>query len=436
MSRSQRIWRWAGVLLMSVGLVAIAVGGMQMGRPGVDGDKRSPGQEGSHQTAIPTLRVTLTPEPIVPTRTPGVGHTLAPSTPAADDVPSATAGVAGTPITVAPTTVSATTSAVVGTVGQPVPADPESEVKTPFTFPIDQRWRLGVSLPYGATRADGLAALGVGWVMDWSVRGAPTVPDGVAFAQTVRMWGDSLRTEAVVLTTVARARPGSWWLIGNEPDVRWQDSVTPEVYARLYREAYNAIKAGDPTAVVAAGGIAQPSDLRLRYLDLVLQSYQTQFGEPLRAQAWHIHNYMPREERDSWGIDIPPGISDNQGVLHQVDDSGNLALFEEQIRVFRRWMASRGYGGQPLAVSEFGIPMPADYGYPPEIVAAFLQDTWRFFLTAMDGTLGDPTDEGRLVQKWCWFSMAYPDYPTGDLMDMDTKAWTPLGRAWLAMAAD
>ena len=238
------------------------------------------------------------------------------------------------------------------------------------------------------------------------------------------------------LTGIASARPGSLWLIANEADVRWQDNVTPDVYARLYHEAYEAIKAGDPSAIVAPGGIAEPTELRLRYLDLVLQSYQDQYGQPLPAQGWHIHNYMLREERDSWGVDIPPGLPDNAGVLYGIADSGNVDLFKAQIYAFRRWMASRGYGGQPLIVSEFGIPMPSDYGFGPDRAAEFLEQTWRFFLSATDASLGDPGDGGRLVQRWCWFSLAWPDYPTGDLMVMETGQWTELARAWMAMVGD
>jgi hypothetical protein len=302
--------------------------------------------------------------------------------------------------------------------------------------PPAERFRIGVSLPYGTGAGYDLRALHVGWVMDWQVRAAPNLPPGVDYAQTVRMKGGVLSPPAATLTAVAAQNPGALWLISNEPDVRWQDNVTPETYAQLYHEAYVAIKAGDPGAVVAAGGIAQATPLRLRYLDLALQAYQNAYGAPLPAQAWHIHNYMLREERGSWGVDIPPGIPDDTGVLYGIDDSGNLAAFRAQIYDFRRWMAARGYGGQPLVISEFGVPMPEDYGFPLERMTTFLRETWRFFLTASDPGLGDPSDGGRLVQRWCWFSMGYPDYPTGNLVDLETGAWTPLARAWMAYVGE
>jgi len=294
---------------------------------------------------------------------------------------------------------------------------------------------LGVSIPYGASSpqiVDVLDALEVGWVMDWAVRSSPALPPGVEYAQTVRFRGGKLSPEAGTLTAVAAARPGSLWLISNEPDVRWQDNVTPEVYAQLYHEAYTAIKAGDPGAVVAAGGIAQPSALRHRYLERALTAYYASYGASLPAQAWHIHNYMLREERDSWGVDIPPGLPDDTGVLYGVDDSGNLAAFRAQIYDFRRWMAAHGYTGQPLIISEFGVPMPPDYGFSEARMAEFLRETWQFFLTATDPALGNPADGGRLVQRWCWFSLGYPDYPTGNIINLETRTWTPFGETWLS----
>lgn len=314
-------------------------------------------------------------------------------------------------------------------------ATPASVTPSGFTVPAHERFRLGVSLPRGAVGGYDLGTLRAGWVMDWAARSSPVLPSGVAYMPTVRMSGGTLRPAAATLTAVAAARPGSTWLVSNEPDVRWQDNVDPATYARLYHEAYQAIKAGDPSAVVAAGGISQPTPLRLRYLDLVLETYRNEFGGALPAQAWHIHNYMLREERNSWGVDIPPGIPDDTGVLFGIDDSGNLDAFRSQIYDFRRWMASRGYGGQPLIVSEFGVPMPEDYGFPPERMAEYMRATWQFFLTAADGGLGDPSDGGRLVQRWCWFTLTDAVYATGNLIGSD-GSWTSLGRAWISYVSD
>jgi hypothetical protein len=315
----------------------------------------------------------------------------------------------------------------------PEPGGVPTLIPLTYRFPPEERFRLGISVPTDTPLDYDLAALGVGWVMNWRVYVLPPVPQGVEFFQTVRVREEGLFPDGATLTAAAAANPGARWLVGNEPDVRWQDNVPAELYARRYHEAYTAIKAGDPDAVVAPGGITQPSPLRLRYLDRVLETYEAEFGAPLPAQAWQIHNYMLREERDVWGVDIPPGMSEEQGMLFEIEDSADVERFKEQIYLFREWMAQRGYRELPLWVTEFGVLMPEEYGFPPERVASYLEETWRFFATATDPELGMPEDGGRLVQRWCWFSMGYSVYPEGDLVDLETGEWTYLGRTWLAI---
>ena len=432
----------AGLGLILIGVILIGLSTLP------DGAATALPLVGPAPTSTPVP--TRTPEPLIPTRTstPTPAPTKAPASPTSTREPSitSTAEVAmplpPTPIPETPTDVptalpTENTPAATATVAPTL--TPTALPSADFNVPPGERFRLGVSIPYGASSSqivDVLAALEVGWVMDWAVRAAPLLPPGVEYAQSVRFRSGVLSPEAATLTAVAAARPGSLWLISNEPDVRWQDNVTPEVYARLYHEAYTAIKAGDPGAVVVAGGIAQPSDLRHRYLERALTAYHANYGASLPAQAWHIHNYMLREERDTWGVDIPPGLPDDTGVLYGVDDSGNLAAFRAQIYEFRRWMAAHGYAGQPLIVSEFGVPMPPDYGFSEARMAEFLRETWYFFLTATDPALGDPTDGGRLVQRWCWFSLGFPDYPTGNLIDLETGTWTPFGETWLSYVRD
>ncbi len=372
-----------GIVFVTIGLIFMIVGGVHYALPA-----------GWGQVFVLIFpQPTRTPEPLIPTRTPSSTQVFA------------------TP----PASVS-------------MPRGGSSQ----FTVPPEEHYRVGISLPGGITETHDLSALGVGWVMDWYTHVSPTLPSGIEYVQTVRMRDGLLIPDPMTLTLVASANPGATWLIGNEPDVRWQDNVLPTTYARLYHEAYIAIKWGDPSAIVAAGGIAQPTPLRLRYLDLVLDTYLAEFGEPLPAEAWQIHNYMLREMRDAWGVDIPPGIPDDTGLVYEIEDSGNMAAFQKQIVNFRRWMLTRGYGGLPLIVSEYGIPMPPDYGFPVERVGNFLSDTWRFFLTAKDPVLGNPQDDGRLVQRWCWFSMSYPLYPTGNLVDPVTGQWTPLAYVWMS----
>lgn len=470
---------WLGYLgwgLVVVGVALLVWGGAQALSSG-----RRPSQVLPTSGPSPTTTVTATPtpEPIVPTAT---------SLPVATETPRATVTDLRTSTVVSTSTPRPTLTASVVENGRtietqnapkttplPTTETPDSAVEmvvvtlapsstatsppvtvsptatdqppaTPTTAPVQgagefrlpsyERWRLGVSLSRWEGNPSVLEELKVGWVMDWHAKGGAPYGGVVDYAKTVRFAGGRLSVAPAALTGLAAGSPGALWLISNEPDVRWQDNVTADVYARLYHDAYSAIKAGDASAVVAAGGIAQPTPLRMKYLDQALQHYQAMYGTTLPANAWHIHNYMLHEERDSWGVDIPPGLAENTGVLYGISDSANLSVFKSQIVAFRGWMANRGYGGQPLVISEFGIPMPADYGFPPEVVAGFLQETTRYFITAVDGGLGDPTDGGRLVQRWCWFSLEYEPYPTGDLLDPIANRWTPLGYAWLSMVSE
>ncbi len=369
------------------------------------------------------VRPSPTPEPLIPTRTPApISPSLPP--PLSSPLPAPLASPpAPSPVASSPMPTSRFTP----------PASPVTPHVSRFPYRGLPRWGVGVAV--GPISRYNITPLHLGWYLDWRARASPPRPGGVEYVQMVRLRGGALQPDAGAIAAIARANPGSLWLIGNEPDVKWQDNVEPEVYARLYHEAYTAIKAADPAAQVAIGGISQPTPLRRRYLDAVLDAYRSRFGAEMPVDVWNVHNFILREERGSWGVDIPPGLPDDRGVLYEVDDSGNLEAFRRQIWDFRRWMAARGYGGQPLIVSEYGIPMPEDYGFPPERVVAFLRGTFEFFLTAADPSLGDPSDGYRLVQRWCWYSLDDVTYPTGRLFDPQTGKMTAVGEGWVSMVS-
>ena len=374
----------------------------------------------SAPTAIPTL----TPEPIVPTRTPTAAPVELPPT-----------------ATPAPTAVPPTATAV------PAQREPQPQPSaTPSAAPLGPpaatvtlprgRERFGVGVATGGLTGFPMEQLGIGWYLDWWVRENPARPAGIDFWQMVRVSEEGYRPPADAIRRAAAANPGSFWLIGNEPDVRWQDNTTPERYAELYHELYHLLKDADPTARVVIGGVSQPTPLRLAYLERVLDTYSQRYGQPMPVDVWNVHGFILREERDSWGVDIPPGMDVDTGMLYEIDDHDDLEIFGRQILEFRRWMARHGQREKPLVVSEYGILMPADYGFGPDEVRAFLEGSFDFFLTTTDGEVGYPRDGNRLVQWWCWYSLAAPDdyYPTGNLFDPATREMTPLGEAFAGYA--
>lgn len=298
--------------------------------------------------------------------------------------------------------------------------------------PQGARSRIGVGVPLGAISDYDWGAGAPGWYLSWGVKAAPAgVPD-IRFAQMVRVYGDRFAPELDAIRSVARANPGAMWLIGNEPDVIWQDNATPEQYAAAYGIIYPVIKAVDPTAQVAIGGVSQPTPLRMAYLDRILAAYKAQYGADMPMDVWNVHAFILREERGSWGVDIPPGMDEATGMLYEITDHADLTIFKQQIVDFRRWMAERGLRDKPLIVSEYGILMPESYGFPPTLVADFLVDTFDYFLTAGDAGLGYPADENRLVQAFCWYSVADTMYATPNLFDPQTRAITPVGEMFQA----
>jgi hypothetical protein len=120
----------------------------------------------------------------------------------------------------------------------------------------------------------------------------------------------------------------------------------------------------------------------------------------------------------------------DKGTLREIEDHADIGIFEQQIVDFRRWMAERGQRDKPLIVSEYSILMPEDYGFPPDVVSKFMKESFDYLLTARDAELGYPADENRLVQAFCWFSTADTVYPTSNLFDPETRAITPVGKAF------
>ena len=140
----------------------------------------------------------------------------------------------------------------------------------------------------------------------------PARPGGVEYAQMVRVPRGEIVPDLETIAQIAQQNPGALWLIGNEMDVIWQDNATPEQYAEAYHDVYT----------VEAGRSGQPGgDRRRERADAaaaaipgrVLQAYRDRYGQAMPIDVWNVHNFILREERGSWGVDIPPGIAATAG---------------------------------------------------------------------------------------------------------------------------
>jgi hypothetical protein len=325
----------------------------------------------------------------------------------------------------------ATTAPAPPTVRAPAtaPAAPVSG-SAAWGLPGSLRERVGVGMPHLGIGSFDWGNAPPGWYLNWSTQPGLDPRADVAFARMIRLKGDSFSPALDQIKATAARTPGALWLVGNEPDVPWQDNATPEQYAGVYGVLYKAIKEADPTARVAIGGVSQPTPLRLAYLDRILAAYKARYGGEMPVDVWNVHAFILREERNSWGVGIPPGMPVDKGTLYEIDNHTDMQIFRRQIEGFRRWMAERGQRNKPLVVTEYGVLMPDDYGFPPDLVSKFMAATFDYFLSAQDPALGYPADGNRLVQAFCWYSVADTVYPTGNLFDPKTRAVSPVGKAF------
>jgi len=319
-------------------------------------------------------------------------------------------------------------------------------------YPSDNE-RLGFGVTQGIENYD-VSPLRAGWYVNWGTAPQAAHPAGLEFAQIIRVSNTGYSPSGSNLMSIIDRSPGSLWLIGNEPDCPYQDNTLPDNYARVYHDAYAAIKGRDPTAQVAIGGIVQATPLRMQWVDAAWNAYQTRYGQAMPVDVWNVHAFVLREvrpghgvecrpagatEAGEWGSGIPPGLTANCGQWVAVDGLDRMDLFQQQIVRFRTWMRDHGQQNKPLIVSEYGILFNAELGYGYERVRDYMLKTFDYFLGARDTSLGYPADDYHLVQRWAWYSLDDDNFVWGTtysaLMNPKTRALYPLGNDFARYAA-
>ncbi len=328
----------------------------------------------------------------------------------------------------------------------------------------------------GDPAASDLLAMRAGWYLNWTTWEQPPRPQGMEYAQMIRLHQDltcpigtnpdretcpyvvphsyTYWPDAATIQRIAQTNPGSLWLIGNEIDRRdWygahQDEILPELYAEAYHELYNLVKAADPTAKVAIGGVVQMTPLRMLYLDRVWNAYLAKYGEPMPVDVWNMHVFVLPERRNSWGADIPAGIDAEFGAYRfRTDESGTaltpmpehiqLQYVEEQVLRFRTWLKEKGEQEKPVIITEYGVLLHNwMMGFPdedPQPVVNYMLQTFDYFLNARDCSLGYTWDDCRLVQRWVWFSLDWAPHLPGTSTSMPAcwirPPWSSRRPAW------
>lgn len=290
-----------------------------------------------------------------------------------------------------------------------------------------QDCRLGVGVTRNPITTYDITPFKTGWYVDWNARIMPgwRTYSGVEYVQTLRVrqnrgpnreylptyWiSPALNFAPNGLGPIVQANPGSIWLIGNEPDsTHGQDDTMPDMYARIYHDAYYFIKGIDPTARIANAALIQPTPLRLLYLDAVLASYQAQFGTRMPVDVWNMHLYIIREVKNDWGGDYPPGIDAPIGRDYSLRDHVDINIFKSLVWDFRAWLNRNGYVDRPLIVTEWGVLMPfwflTNENVTEEDAKNFLREAIAFMDTATDPVLGYSADNYRLVQRHALYSL-------------------------------
>ncbi len=360
-------------------------------------------------------------------------------------------------------------------------------VRSISAHPLDDRATATTYLPFSADGVDtndypncrfgagqagqggyNLAALNLGWYLDWRTTNTPTHPNNAEYFQVVRIQpaidgGFTFMPPTSTLQASVLANPGATWLIGNEPDSPFQDNLLPELYARAYHHLYALIKSDDATARIGAGGIVQPTPLRFQYLDRVLAAYQMYYSQTLPADLWNIHSYILREityddpqavnnggPYEVWGAFVPPGINATRGELYTYSQMFSQSIFRQRLIDFRSWMARNGYRDVPLAITEYGTLFPyIPYNFAPYTgepfnytdengvemtearTAVFMTGTFNTLQTLLDPNLGYRFDGGRVVQRWAWYSVDDTRYG-GMLFNPITQDLRPLGNVFAA----
>ena len=157
---------------------------------------------------------------------------------------------------------------------------------------------------YGVTTGPGtsfiLPTTGAGIFYDWQTDWLGPVPENDAeFMHMIRPRQRKNSTGEYLpewytrvpldedLTDIIRSDLGAVWMIGNEPErgpnagETWSprtDDMFADIYVEAYHDIYHFIKGIDPTARIANAGLIQITPMRLQYLDMMWDAYESKFG--------------------------------------------------------------------------------------------------------------------------------------------------------------
>jgi len=285
--------------------------------------------------------------------------------------------------------------------------------------------RLGITVPYSL---DGypIESIGVDSILDWRVSRPAALPGYMTHLKVLRVRDDYFPQHLANLPGWLASYPGSFWVIGNEPDTYHgnQDNNTPEEYAVRFYQMATAIRNNDSSARIGFAPLVQPTPLRLRYLDRVLDRLDDSdlAGSPAAARdlidVYTPHMFILNEQANSWGAGIPPGFENDHAdamVLSDPEDTHNIEIFKSLARNFRQWLKNNDEQEKPVWITEFGSLLPPldppggpdHYNVSDTVTRDYMLAAFSYLLgpEGRDFNTGLPADDYRLVQRAYWYSL-------------------------------
>jgi hypothetical protein len=255
--------------------------------------------------------------------------------------------------------------------------------------------RYGVSVVGGTPQQ--VVTLGLKWFTQ-CCDADRDVPDGT---ESPRFLPIDPVLDVDTLRYLAGKYPGSYWLIGNEPNVVESSpagfgNASPDTYAAAINFYARELKGADPSAMLVGPsvlnwdftcngcpGYPQGKDWTVRMRD----AYVRRYGAEPPLDVWALHTY----ELD-W-VNLP---------------NGNAQRHIDQILGLRSWLDSiPGLSGAPIWISEMGLHWAyAGIEFKDSVIYPVGDYDWDHvedFMRSLFGWLNDNADQYN-IQKWFLFT--------------------------------
>ncbi len=172
--------------------------------------------------------------------------------------------------------------------------------------------------------------------------------------------GNLPSSEDTLLQDIALRTPGSWWIVGSEPNVGghdWRDGLSlsenAREYATHYRRYRDVILAADPTANFVVGNLFNHSTTctgcsgmpkGLDYLQALRAAYLDLYGTLPPADAWGVHLYSLAWFPQSDGIQTVA-----EAMTNTIEIKSNIINFRSYVNT------SMSATSTPIWITEVGV---------------------------------------------------------------------------------